>query len=302
MIEKIVERARQTFLTDNHIGAGFIIISALIMTLNSSVYHHLSSAYPAMQMLFMKSVAGLIILLLICRERIFSLMKTRILHWHILHGLINCVGMWALIKALTYLPIGQVSAISLMSVLLASFGAYFAFNEAMTWQRACLTLTGIVGVLVILQPEPGHMNTNVLWALMSACCFACTALILKKVTRHDAPLTGLVLLMVFLVLFSGVANIGAWVPPTNNHMLWLALVGVLEVSNQLMLINGFAVGEVSFIVPFKFIRFPLHILSGMIFFAEMPEWYTLLGGVLIVSASMTSVYLEASQKPSAKAA
>jgi drug/metabolite transporter (DMT)-like permease len=77
-----------------------------------------------------------------------------------------------------------------------------------------------------------------------------------------------------------------WQDPTLEQWLLLVGVGVVGVAAQAMIVNAYRTGEISFVAPFDYSRLIGAGLLGFLFFAEVPDLYTLVGAAVIIGSSL----------------
>lgn len=97
-------------------------------------------------------------------------------------------------------------------------------------------------------------------------------------------MTTLLYLMLFISLLSFPMAIYDWQPLAGIDILKLVGIGLTYTITQLCVIEAYTYAAASFIAPFKFSRFPLNVVAGMVFFMEWPTGTTLMGATFIIAA------------------
>src|SRR5438552_19158434 len=101
---------------------------------------------------------------LIWRAGGFSVVKTRRLPLHIARNLIHYGAQLGWFFALTLIPIGQVVAIEFTMPIWTAILAAAFLGERMTLWKITAILLGIIGVIVIVRPVTGEVNSGQLIA------------------------------------------------------------------------------------------------------------------------------------------
>jgi len=85
--------------------------------------------------------------------------------------------------------------------------------------------------------------------------------------------------------FAAVAAIPYWVGATADQ--WPALIGVgaLGAAAQLALAQSLSEADATAVLPLDFTRLVFAGLLGYVFFAQVPDWMTLVGGLVIFAAA-----------------
>ncbi len=76
-----------------------------------------------------------------------------------------------------------------------------------------------------------------------------------------------------------------WQWPTVEQMLWLALVGLLGTGGQVFLTQSFKIADASAVLPIDFTKLVWSSTMGFVFFSEIPDIWTILGGMTIFSST-----------------
>ena len=271
------------FFSDNIYGGSLIILSTLSSATTSGITHGLSQDLPPMEILFFKCLSGLLILALVYRKQFLGLMRTAILPIHAAKGACGALGNWAWISALQHLPLAESSALSITSAFFTSLGGMLLFKEKFHLKAWVAIIVGFMGVLLILHPSRAIFSFYAFLPLVSALFFSGSSLIVKSLSREDASQTILIYLLSFMGIFAALSCVHTpWILPMPIELAKLAIVGASYVLTQVCLIEAYTYAHTSFLAPFKYARFPLNILTGLLFFAEIPPATTFLGGMTIL--------------------
>lgn len=287
-------------LKPNIYGALMVSLVAVLTALSNSITHALPASIATPQVVFFKSVVGLIILCGLNASRLSTLYKTKIIKWHAFKGVMGVVGnlMWVL--ALRHLPLASASGLSMTSALLTAFGGWVLFQEPFRKSVLSCLIIGFIGALIIINPMGELFTLYALLPLGSAAAFSISSLTIKRLARNDASKTTLFYLLLFMTLFSLPSALMNWQSLDWLQIKTLGAIGVLFVISQLCLIEAYSAAEASFIASFKYIRFPTNILAGLLFFTEIPAITTIIGGCMIICASGYLVIVERKQKKKPK--
>ena len=86
--------------------------------------------------------------------------------------------------------------------------------------------------------------------------------------------------------FSLIVTLFVWQWPTMEQWFWGFILGAASTTAQRLYSRAFATGDVGSLAPFDFSRLPFAIALGFVFFSELPDFWTILGGTIIFSSSI----------------
>lgn len=279
-----------TFISRKHLapnlyGGGLLFLGGILAVMTSSLTHTLKS-YPPFEVLFLKATTGLIFFVMIYGSKLHTILPTTQFFLHAIKNSIATLGNLAWILALFYLPLADCSALSLTSALFTSLGGWFIYKEKFHFSLLLAFLMGTAGVMFIVKPQHLIFNLYSLLPLCSAFCFSCSSLLIKNVAKKDSSKTTLFYLLFFLCIFTIYPAHREWIAPTFMDTMKMIGIGISYCLTQVTIIEAYTYAAASFIAPFKFIRLPLNVISGVLFFGELPSWLTLTGAALILSACL----------------
>jgi drug/metabolite transporter (DMT)-like permease len=271
------------FFSDNIYGGALIVLSTIASATTNGTTHSISKSLPPMEILFFKCIVGLLIMATIYRKSFFGFLKTAILPIHAAKGACGALGNWAWISAVQHLPLAESSALSITSAFFTSLGGMLLFKEKFHLKAWIAIVAGFSGVLLILHPSQKIFSFYAFLPLISAILFSASSLFVKRISQNDASQTTLIYLLGFMAVFALLSQAHTpWVLPPSTDFAKLAIVGTSYVATQICLIEAYTYAHTSFLAPFKYARFPMNILTGVLFFAEIPPTYTFLGGGVIL--------------------
>lgn len=271
------------FFSDNVYGGLLIVASTIASATTNGTTHSISKTLPPMEILFFKCLTGLLLLFILYKKSFFLFLKTTILPIHGLKSACGALGNWAWIIAVQYLPLAESSALSITSAFFTSLGGMLFFKELFHLKAWIAIVVGFTGVLLILHPSQKIFSYYAFLPLISALFFSASSLFVKRLSKNDPSQTTLIYLLGFMAVFALISQIHtSWVFPQFNDIPKLVIIGCSYVLTQICLIEAYTYAHTSFLAPFKYARFPANILTGILFFAEVPPLTTLAGGAAIM--------------------
>ncbi len=271
------------YFSDNIYGGALIVLSTLASATTNGTTHSIAKDLPPMEILFFKCVTGLLIMATVYRKRCLSFLKTTMLPIHAAKGACGALGNWAWISAVQHLPLAESSALSITSAFFTSLGGMVLFKEKFHLKAWIAIMVGFTGVLLILHLSQKIFSFYAFLPLISAIFFSASSLFVKKLSQQDASQTILIYLLGFMAIFALLSQVQSqWILPPTTDLAKLAIVGTSYVLTQVCLIEAYTYAHTSFLAPFKYVRFPMSIFTGVLFFAEVPPTTTFFGGGVIL--------------------
>ncbi len=193
--------------------------------------------------------------------------------------------------ALFNLPIANVTAIMLSVPLVITLGAALLFGETVGWRRYGAIALGFCGVLVIVRPGGEAFDVYSLWALGSMLSVAARDLATRRLSSglpsvFVAFVTAVVVTLVSALLLPTMD----WKPVTPGSLVLLVGAAGFIMLVHVSVIMAMRCGEVAFVTPFRYTLLVWAIVLGYLVFGEIPDRWTLLGGLIIVATGIYSLW------------
>ena len=261
-----------------------IASGAFFATMHGSV-RLLSNDLDAMEIAFFRAFFGCLFFAPILVRTRLAVLRTSRLPLHLMRGLFNGASLLLWFTALSMVPLGDATALSLMGPLFVAMGAMFILGESVHGPRWIALGIGFIGALVIVRPGFQEINIGMILVLVSMLFVTCSKLIAKTLSRTDEPSTIVAYLSLTMMVPSGVALFFVWQTPTPTQLLFMVAIGFLGSCGHMLLTTAYKIADISAVEPVVFARLVWAAIVGWFLFAEFPGLWIWLGGGLIVAAS-----------------
>ena len=289
-------------LSPNLRGALWMLASVLGATGMTVFVRMLSADMHTAMIAFLRSAVGLAFLapLLLRADGGRGALRMRRPHAHLLRGALIAAALNLGFYAIWKLPVAIATILFFLAPIFSTALAPAMAGETVGPRRWAAVLAGFAGALIVLRPGLAPFDPAMLAALGSSLCFALALMIGKRLSAEDgsdAVFASSALLTAALTLPPALL---AWSLPET---LWLwGLVLALSAMSSLRGyadIRAFAVGEASVVAPVSYLRLPAIGLAGWLLFGETLDLWGLVGGAVIVGATL---YIMLRERRLAKAA
>jgi drug/metabolite transporter (DMT)-like permease len=246
-----------------------------------------SSELPAPQLVFFRSVVGLLIILPIVLPRGIQFVKTPILHLHIFRGFISLCAMTCFFYAIGHVGLSEATLLNATSPLFVGLLAFPALKEKISLRTAIALVIGFIGVSFILKPGTALFTFAALIGLCSGFFIASAKILVRYMASTEPVMRTVFYFSIFSTLYSSILMIWLWQTPDINDVLIMVVAGICATGGQTLLTYAFTHNEAVTIAPFTYITVVIATLIGWIGWNEFPDIGSGVGAILIISACLS---------------
>lgn len=266
--------------------AGLWMMGAVIsLTTMAIAGRELSSTLSTFQILFVRSLIGLVVVGIIVLRRGIGTVRTQQPVLQIVRNIIHFSGQYCWFYGLGFLPLGLVFALEFTSPIWVAGLATLFLGEKLTPARIAAVVLGFVGVLLILRPGLSDISPIAIIVLVAAASYGAAHVATKAITRTDSALSVLFYMTVVQLPLGLIPAVMHWVNPPMDLWPILLLVGVMGLSAHYCMAQAFAAADVTVVMPFDFLRLPLALLAGFVLYGETVDPLLPVGGGIIILAT-----------------
>ena len=273
-------------------GALWMVAAGVVFSAQNAIVKLLGMRLDPFEIAFFRCVFGLLVVLPFVFRGGTALFMTGRPGLHVVRALVGLSGMFCGMYAITRLPLADATAISFAKPLFAVLLAATFLGETVGWRRWSATAAGFVGVVVIVRPGSEMFDVAHVAALLGAFLIADVIVMVKKLQGSEQNATIMAYFGIVTSIASFVPAMLVWQTPTWNELALLAGIGVSASTGQWMALKAYRAAEASAVVPFDYMRLVFAILYGWLFFAEIPDRWTLAGSAILIGATLYIAYRE----------
>lgn len=266
-------------------GIVWALFAALALTFMLMLVKLIGQSVPTSQILAIRQSVMVVLALPAVAINFPHSLSSKHLGLHLLRSLMATLAMMAGYTAVAHLPLADFTALSFSRALFITIFAIIFLREVVDRRRWLATIIGFVGVLIVLQPSIGPLNHYGLLAIFGAACMAGIAIIIRTLTFTDRPIT----ILTYQALLVGmlIAPLAAlqWVPMTFEQWMIAIGVGITGALTQAASISALRATEVSAVAPIDYTRLVWAVILGLVVFAQVPSFTTVIGATVIVLAT-----------------
>ena len=251
----------------------------------------LGEALPAWQITFFRAFATLVVVTPFFLRHGRGMFASSRPFMAVVRGCLGAAGMLCNFYGLIHLPLATAISIQFSRPLFLLVMAGIFLGEVITRRRGLVTVTGFVGVLVIVRPGI-DMDPAALVVVLGALLLAASIILLRILARTDDTVCLLFYSGVAGTLFTLVPAMLAWQWPSLAQWGLIAMMCIFGVAGQSCFMKGYAAGEASAVAPFDYSRLLFATAWGYWVFAELPDAATWFGSGILLAATWYALRLQ----------
>jgi drug/metabolite transporter (DMT)-like permease len=241
--------------------------------------------------LFRSAVASLVMLPLLYRNGGISVLRTRRPWGHAGRTLAGFAGMFTGFYGVATLPLATVTALGFAMPLFLSLLSVPLLGEKVGCLRAGAVAAGLAGVMIMLRPWNTGADALPLGPVVVVVAgVVAWALAMISIRRMGAlgerNITIVLWFSLGSAMLSSLLTIPVWVTPQPLELLGLVAVGGISTAAQLLMTEGYRSGETTLVAPFEYGAILYTTALGLVIWGEVPDLWTLLGVVILVTSGL----------------
>jgi len=301
-VNQVIYKSSQNII----LGIWMKIVSVSLFVAMSSTIK-LASHIPVGELTFFRSFFGLlpVIFWLACSNELSTAFYTGNILGHIGRGLFGTFAMFFNFYALTLLPLPETIVINYGEPLMLVILSALILHEKVYFYRWCAVIAGLIGVMIIVAPNLTvfdqtpidlSLGLGALSALFGAFLAAVAMVLVRKLVFTEKTTT----VVLYFMITSSVASLFTlpfgWVIPDLYHLVLLISAGLFGGVAQIFMTQAYRHAEASTVAPFEYTSIILGIISGFIFFGDVPTINTLVGGIIVIASGIFIIFREKKMK------
>jgi drug/metabolite transporter (DMT)-like permease len=249
---------------------------------------------PVFEIVFFRNAFAFVPLgLYIWRTTGWSALRTERPLAHLHRSAAGLLGMICSFSALQHLALTEATAFTFAAPLFMTALSALMLREYVGWHRWGAVAVGFIGVLIMVRPEPGHMNlTGVAFALTAAVGSALAMVQIRQIATTEK---GPTIVFYFTLAGTVVGLAGAlfhWVTPDPLTLGVLILGGLIGGVAQLFLTEAIRVAPVGVVAPFDYSQLIWAAILGYLVWGELPHAATLAGAAVVAASGLYILHRE----------
>ncbi len=257
--------------------------------------------YSLAQFVFLRSIFGLLFLLFTARfYGGLGNLKTRRWPWHLLRTLLATGAMFGFFYGLSHMPLVNALTIAFTAPLFVTGLSVPFLGEHVGWRRWLAVVVGFIGVLIVLRPGQGMFTPAAIGVLIAAVCYAGLALTARKLATTESSFSLSVYVVTGPFLVSSILVSDNFTAPTAGGWFLFALAGLCSALAWIGIVGGYRRAPPAMLAPFEYTALIGAAAAGYLIWDEVPDFWVITGGLVIIASGLFIVYREIGNVMSAR--
>ncbi|MGC9459243.1 DMT family transporter [Vibrio genomosp. F10] len=263
-------------------GVLLAIASALVFSAMNALVKAASLTIPSAEIVFFRSIIGTcLVLFLMFQTRVtFSNQGVPLL---VLRGVFGALYLLAFVYTIAHIPLADAAILAYLSPFFVIVLSNLVLGERLPTKAKLLLPMILVGVALVIDPFGfSAFNIYALAGIASAIFAAGASITIKQLSKNHHTYEIIFYFLATATVISAVLMKDTFVMPQGITWLYLVAIGVVSLLGQIFLTKAFTNENAGVVAVTRYIGLAFNILWGVIFWNEIPDWLTALGGTVIV--------------------
>jgi drug/metabolite transporter (DMT)-like permease len=271
----------------------YMVAAGFVFAGSSAASKWLVASYPVGEVLFSRTVTGLIALsLFILPAKGFAVFRTQRLGAHLVRGVSQTTSQTLLVTAFSLMPLASATAINFSAPLFATLASILILKEGVGAARWTALVVGFLGVLLVTSPGVGTFQVGALYAVANAILFGTVTAGVRGMTATESTETLTMYQLVLLSMFYTLMLPFGFVMPTRGDALLMLLSGVTNAAGQYWWTRALHLAPTSAVAPFQYLSLVWALIIGFAVWGDVPTPSLLFGSAIVVGSGIFLVWRE----------
>jgi drug/metabolite transporter (DMT)-like permease len=280
-------------------GMGAMLIAACAFAFMDAGLKLLTAHYPAAQV---AALRGLSALPLVFAWAVYAggagqLLRVR---WrlHLVRGVLAVLMMISFTYGLKTLSLARAYALFFVAPLMIAALSTVLLGERVRRMQWFAVGLGFIGVLIVLKPETSGFGwAGSLAILVTALCYALTAMMVKIIGRTDSTQSMMFWMTCMLAIGSSALALPDWQPILRDHYSLIGGVALTGAIGQWGVTEAFKRAPAASVASLEYSGLAWVTLIDFAVWSVLPGVRTLLGAGVIIASGIFLLRFEARRKP-----
>jgi drug/metabolite transporter (DMT)-like permease len=277
-------------------GAMLATLSAFLMSVLMAITKELASDIPTTLVVFIRSLYGLLFSLPFLIKNHRKVLKSNQYGLHGIRIMLSASAMLCTYYTYRHLPLTIATSLGMTGALFTTVLTVLILKDRVDSIKWLCILFGYLGTFCIIQPRSITLEIGILTSLLANFFAGCSTIVGKIISKQDSVLTMISYTNIGLTTIFGFLSYPQWQVVEGRQMLLLASCGLLGFGAHYCYLTALKKVSPSFLAPFEYTRLLFTFLIGFLCFRELPDFYTVLGSMMIIVATYIITYRDSRQE------
>ena len=245
---------------------------------------------------FYRCLMGLIIITPFVAANNFKAIKSSNTKLQLIRAGVNIVSMICWFTAIGIMHFEKATALGFTTPLFTTVLAVIVLGEVIRFHRTAALILGFIGIIIIIRPGYLPFEYGTLLMLAASLSFSFVLIFVKKLSATDSSITIIFYHLLFMTPVFFILSLFFWETINLNQLIIFVFMGASGLLSHWCLAQAFKFSDTTFVMPLQFTKLIWASLIGLFIFAEQPDIWTWIGGIVIFISVVYITYREAFKK------
>ena len=245
---------------------------------------------------FYRCLMGLILIIPFVALNNFKALKSNNTKLQLIRASINIISMICWFSAIGIMHFEKATALGFTTPLFTTILAVIVLGEVIRFHRTAALILGFIGIIIIIRPGYVPFEFGTLLMLAASLSFSFVLIFVKKLSATDSSLTIIFYHLLYMTPVFFILSLFYWESVSFNQLIIFVFMGASGLLSHWCLAQAFKLSDTTFVMPLQFTKLIWASLIGLFIFAEQPDVWTWVGGVIIFISVVYITYREAFKK------
>lgn len=272
-------------------GMRYMLLGTFLFSIGSLFIKMAGENIPTMEILFVRGVVGIGFCWMIVRRAGVGMFGHRRLMLA-MRGLIGFTALFMEFYAIVHLPLADAIVLLFSHPVVVAILAWVILGERLGSKSVLAVLVSLLGVIVVCRPSFlfGGVESNldplaVTVALVGVGFISVAILTVRSLAKTEHPAV-VMFYPPLIITFAAPLFAEGWVLPTGPEWAMLLGVAVFMNAGQYYMTRGYAIESAARISAVTCLEIVFAAVWGASFLGEIPDEWTVVGGLMIVGGTL----------------
>ncbi len=269
-----------------------MMLAVLMFSAMDASMKMLTAHYGPMQITFFRAACAwpFILLWLASTGKLQHLLQAR---WslHLLRAVLGIVMLASFVKAIELLSLADAYSIFFAAPLIITVLSVWWLKDRVNGRQWAAIVVGLLAVIWMLKPSGNELlSLGALMALVSAVCYAISAITVRVLAKSDYAGNMVFWLMTMIGVGAGLLALPDWQPMQWQLWPWLLTIGISGAIGQVFITEAFRLAPPSVIAPFEYTALVWGLGFDIVLWQVWPTASMLLGAGVIMASGLYLIW------------
>jgi drug/metabolite transporter (DMT)-like permease len=280
----------------------YILFSTISFSIMGLFVRYIQDLPVIQKVFFRNSISFILALFLIIKSKPVNFTsytgKMESQFFLLTRSVLGFIGVFLNFYAITHLKLADSQILNRLSPIWVTIVAVIFLKESYNRNQIFSIILALVGAIFVIKPQFSMDILPGISGIASGITAGVSYTILRYLRGKEKPETIIFYFSFFSIMASFPLMIFNYIPPSMTQLIMLLLTGLFASFGQLGLTYGFRYAEAGKVSIFTYTGIIFSTLIGFIVWKEIPDLWSILGGLLILASALINYLRSISQSQS----